>query len=311
MSGELTFEEVARYLATHELTPHEYEVVNTLLALQTKRVAEQAPDLRVVLHPVPPPAKQGYMYAYRLPIIKVRVTYQKKGGVDEKWTLVKVGRAEPDNIRDRLCSERVNLRGAHQLMTPVPELATPETAPMSDEDFHQFVHDNWAHYSDMAFLFTGNTGREKEYRSWPTGLGVEVGTGCLSPIPEKLSKDWYYDNNKIMATGLRAWILGMPMNIIGGAKYGDVTRDSMGESEWVIVPNAVFQHVRDAQIRTEAEYQRILADVHRVLNVLRIDHVDLTIEGRPDQQTLSFCGSTMIGWPGRPKITRRRKAKSK
>jgi hypothetical protein len=283
-----TFEEVAQFLRTYHLTPEQREYLWNIINFQVG-----------IPQDVHVPIKQGHFYAYQLPFVSVHVQHTDPL-IQTQWSLVKVGRADPGNIQQRLCGERVMLQGNRQLFVPKPTIHTPETRPLEDLEFRQEVDRDWGIYTDLLFLFEGDIGREKEYRKWPTGVGIEVGTGCLNPIPPTLALHWYHRNSKIKATALRAWILGMCMNIRenGGVAVGDVTPESLGESEWVIIPTHLVQWGRTFRINSEYAFRMFLTEVHRTISPLLIQSVTLTIPGRIDHQSFTFQGSQVADWPG-------------
>ncbi len=239
---------------------------------------------------------QGHLYAYRIPFINV-VVNRNNGGSTEPWCLVKVGRADPDNCYQRLGGESAIFCGERQHLDPKPRVYIPhrEGVRLTDAAFEEVVYDNWVIHEDLLFVVACNIGREREYRCWPSGMGVDVGTGRLSHLPEKLHVDCRYSNLRIKTTALRTWILGMSLT---EDSYRKAPTESLGESEWVVLPTRVFDRAREQHIRSEKALQELIAFSNSIISEQAIFEVELTLLQREVHPTLSFSSSNNR-WPTR------------
>lgn len=237
---------------------------------------------------------QGYMYAYRIPFIKVFVN-PDIGGSSESWYLVKVGRTSAGKCHQRLCGESAIFCGIRQHLTGKPKVSIPsrDGTKYTDQLFEESVHANWATHEDLMFVVACDIGREEEYRCWPTGVGVDVGTGELATIPERLDGDCRFDNLRIKPKALRAWVLGMSL---AQGEYGGAPSESLGESEWVIIPKRVFEYARHRPIRTESDLQAFIEISRQVISAQHVVTVELTLEARSDHHTFRF-DSSKHAWP--------------
>ena len=230
---------------------------------------------------------QGWLYAYQMTWINVEVT-NDRGQCETDWVLVKVGRSDPEKIQKRLQGELSLLVGNNQKL-PVKFAPTlPVLSPTTSRKYYDEAQKNWCRYDDLLFLFNCDTSKEAKYRHYPTGLGVEVGTGRFAVQPPTMNLEWCTTKTlKIKAKALRAWILGLSMNPSTncepkGVAYADVTAHSLGESEWVIVPKNIVNYVKLAQLTSEDEYIELMQRVYQDLSLRNVQSVTLTLVDRPD-----------------------------
>ncbi len=260
---------------------------------------KQLPDVSVVAASSSSQSDgQGWLYAYQLTWVDVQIT-DSHGRIDDSWILVKVGRSDPKNIQGRLQDEARLLSGDRQRLPVKFRPAIPVIPPTTSQNYYADAHRNWQRHTDLLFLFNCDTGKEAEYRHYPTGVGVEIGTGRFAEQPTDMNLEWCTAGLKVKAKALRAWILGMSMNVTtaGGVTPKDVTTESLGESEWVVMPRTVADYVKLAQITTEDEYKALMKRVYVSLSGFDVKSVTLTLVDRLDHKSLTLIRPMKLQWP--------------
>lgn len=283
-----SFDELIQTVATTQLTE---EQCRELIRVLDARLPKQEEPVDVPL----PPSPSGWLYAYLLPWVEVVVT-DTQGGKRMDWALVKVGRSDPNNVQERIQREVRLLSGKQQRLKIKYAPSVPLLKPMTSKEYCDDAYAKWSAYIDLLFLFNCDVGREAEFRHYPTGVGIEVGTGRFSEQPGTMKLEWVQKNLKIKAKALRAWILGMPMTP-EGASISDVTSESLGESEWVVMPQEVVDLVKTARVRSEAQYVDLMVNVRERLSKYSVQSVTLTLLGRSDHKSLTLLRPDGIEWP--------------
>ena len=246
---------------------------------------------------------QAYIYAYRIPFIEVKVNQylpfdediQFEITDDRKWVVIKVGISGVDNCAQRVGREGQLLSRSHRKLKIPGAKSIPSSAisKYSNMDFEDFVHEHWDVFDDMMFLLPADMSQEHQHRLWPDGIGLDVGTGILSPVPDNLPVGCYSGHCKLQARlGYRPWVLGKKLG-----EPNSLT-NSLGESEWIVIPETLFQAYRKKELKSEAEliatYQG--DNYTKEIQSFVIETISLTIQNRPDFKTLTFSAANGA-WP--------------
>lgn len=285
---------------------HTYDELHAKLTTsKDKLTMEERTRLSYILVP---PEGQGHMYAYRIPHVGVSVNFQ--GGVSKSdWSLVKVGRSDPTKVEKRLHGEAALFMGARQKLTVPPVLGIPRADTgkgkkkllQTEAAFVAGVYEKWTTYNDMLFLFPADVGKEAEYRHYPTGVGVEIGTGRLIKQPTDMHLEWFFTNIRLKACALQAWVMGMSMNT-NGATPTSMGKDSLGASEWVVIPHDLITDLRSNIIRSEVDFLTLVEKAYAHYDALpAIESVKITLGARPNHTSLDIHKSEKVEWPaGKP-----------
>lgn len=260
-------------------------------------------------------ADSGFIYAFRIPFIQVTIDQKEKApgapeeekeavvdsneSVGKKWSLVKIGRVDPGHLEARLKSHGDLLTKKTQhvqgvrigipkkgLAVPIPKRRRGQK--VRNHTFQRHLLANWHHEdmaSDMLFVLPADIGRERELRE---RMGISFSKHPLKTVPEDMDAQCYTKSRLKAQTGFRNWILGRDLR---PENQNKTIPQSLGETEWVVMPESLCYRLKEARLRTSKE----LDDFFCIQEFEGVESGDISITfpGRAHHQTLTFSSFSL------------------